>query len=46
MNLAYAGQNQNNRLHAKKSGVIFSKPLLLDSEHGAPHLLSGPILEA
>ena len=34
MKLEYAGQNQNSRLYAKKSGVIFFQPLLLDSKHG------------
>ena len=31
--MANAGQNQNNGLHPKKSGVIFFKPLLLNKKH-------------
>ena len=30
----YVGQNLNSRLHAKKSGVMFLKPLLLPKKHG------------
>ena len=32
--MANAGQNQNNGLHPKNSGVIFFKPLLSDPKHG------------
>ena len=35
MNPAYIGQNQASELYAIKSGVIFSKPLLLFKKHGA-----------
>ena len=35
MNLSYVGQNQDSRLYAKKSRVIFLKPKLLDLKHGA-----------
>ena len=34
MKLSYVGQNQYSGLHAKKSGVIFLKPKLLDKKHG------------
>ena len=34
MNPKYAGQNQDSGLRAKKSGVIFFKPKVLDYKHG------------
>ena len=33
LKLEYVGQNQAIELHAKKSGVIFFKPKLLDPKH-------------
>ena len=44
MKLAYAGQNQDNGLHAKKSGVIFFKPLLLEKTHGVASFQIGEML--
>ena len=37
MNPEYAGQNQDSGLNAKKSGVIFFKPKLLDKKHGVKY---------
>ena len=34
----YVGQNLNSRLHAKKSGVMFLKPLLLPKKHGEKNI--------
>ena len=34
LNLSYVGQNQDSGLHAKRSGVIFFKPFILDTKHG------------